>query len=199
MKNANIFKVLPNHLSPRPGRLLISEPLLSDVYFQRSVVLLVEHSADSGSIGFILNKKTILTMRDFVPEFEKLPEISIYFGGPVAANRLFFIHSLGDLIVPNTLKINDNLYFDGDFEALKSYILSGFDITGKVKFFMGYSGWENHQLSKEIQSHSWVVGHSDDEHVLSGNGDAYWKSSVINLGGDYKRLWKYYPKETYLN
>lgn len=199
MKSESIFKALPNNLSPRPGRLLIAEPLLRDVYFHRSVVLLVEHSTGGGSMGFILNKKTKLMLSDAVPDFAQIPEIPIYFGGPVAANRLFFVHSLGDLIVPNTLKINDHLYFDGDFEALKTYILSGFDIEGKVKFFVGYSGWENHQLSKEIRSHSWVVGHSDDEHVLSENGDAYWKSSVVNLGGDYKKLWKYYPKETYLN
>lgn len=194
----NIFKVVPNDLSPRPGRLLISEPLLQDVYFQRSVVLLVEHSAETGSMGFILNKKTELTMDTVFPELKGLPDIAIYFGGPVAANRLFFVHSLGDLIVPNAVRINEHLYFDGDFEALKAYILAGFDIADKVKFFIGYSGWEKHQLRQEIKSNSWAVGHDDDEHVLSDGGEAFWKSSVVNLGEDYK-LWTRYPKDLFLN
>ena len=41
---------------PKQGRILISEPLLSNPYFQRSVVLLVDHS-QSGSMGFVVNKK----------------------------------------------------------------------------------------------------------------------------------------------
>lgn len=193
-ESRNLF----NDLSPRPGRLLISEPLLQDAYFQRSVVLLVEHSADKGSMGFILNKKTELTLNAVFPELKRLPEIAIYFGGPVAANRLFFVHSLGDLIVPNAMQINEHLYFDGDFEALKTYMLAGFDISDKVKFFIGYSGWEKHQLRREIKSNSWVVGRADDEHVLLHGDETFWKSSVVNLGEDFKS-WIHYPKDLFLN
>ena len=187
-------------MSPRPGRLLIAEPMLGDHFFQRSVVLLVQHSGDIGSLGFILNKKTGFLLNEVIPELKELPDMDIYLGGPMAPDHLFFVHSLGDLIIPDTQPINEHLYFGGNFEALKTYILAGYDITDKVKFFMGYAGWDKHQLSREIQSNSWAVGHSDDEYVLRNHEeDAYWKSSVVNLGGDYKKLWKYYPKETYLN
>ena len=54
----NIFQIRHNDVLPQPGRLLISEPFLRDAYFQRAVVLLIEHSGDTGSMGFILNKKT---------------------------------------------------------------------------------------------------------------------------------------------
>ena len=91
------------------------------------------------------------------PDFQDLPDIPIYLGGPVASNRLFFVHALGD-IIPNSVAINANLYFDGDFDVLKAYILNGHRITDRVKFFLGYSGWEKGQLKNEIISNSWAVG-----------------------------------------
>ena len=54
----NIFKITHNDVLPAQGSILISEPFLQDAYFQRSVVLLVEHTQE-GSMGFVLNKKTL--------------------------------------------------------------------------------------------------------------------------------------------
>lgn len=193
----NIFKITHNDLLPSQGSLLISEPFLQDAYFQRSVVLLVEHT-EEGSMGFVLNKKTDLIVNTFFHELEKLPEIPIYLGGPVNSNRLFFIHSLGDIIIPDALKINDRLFFDGSFEALKRYILNGHSIEGKVKFFLGYSGWTEGQLGHEIDHNSWAVSHTAPKNILSADGEGCWKDSVELLGTNYKN-WTKYPKDPYLN
>ena len=193
----NIFKITHNNLLPAQGSILISEPFLQDAYFQRSVVLLVEHNTQ-GSMGFVLNKKTDLIVNTFFPELEEYPEIPIYLGGPVSANRLFFIHSLGDLIVPDSVKIKDRLYFDGDFEALKRYIQNGHSIEGKVKFFLGYSGWTEGQLGNEISKNSWIVSHAAKENVLLADGESFWKNSLEQLGSNYE-AWTKYPKDPYLN
>lgn len=193
----NIFKITHNNLLPAQGSILISEPFLQDAYFQRAVVLLVEHT-DKGSMGFVLNKKTDLIVNAFFPELEEFPEMPIYLGGPVSANRLFFIHSLGDLIIPDSVKINDHLYFDGDFEALKRYIQTGHPIDGKVKFFLGYSGWTEGQLGNEIDHNSWVVSHTSKNNVLLADGEGFWKDSLGDLGGNYE-AWTKYPKDPYLN
>ncbi|WP_289830151.1 YqgE/AlgH family protein [Parabacteroides goldsteinii] len=193
----NIFKITHNNLLPAQGSILISEPFLQDAYFQRSVVLLVEHNTQ-GSMGFVLNKKTDLIVNPFFPELEEYPEIPIYLGGPVSANRLFFIHSLGDLIVPDSVKIKDRLYFDGDFEALKRYMQNGHSIEGKVKFFLGYSGWTEGQLGNEINKNSWVVSHAAKENVLLADGESFWKNSLEQLGSNYE-AWTKYPKDPYLN
>ena len=193
----NIFKITHNNLLPAQGSILISEPFLQDAYFQRSVVLLVEHNTQ-GSMGFVLNKKTDLIVNTFFPELEEYPEIPIYLGGPVSANRLFFIHSLGDLMVPDSVKIKDRLYFDGDFEALKRYMQNGHSIEGKVKFFLGYSGWTEGQLGNEINKNSWVVSHAAKENVLLADGESFWKNSLEQLGSNYE-AWTKYPKDPYLN
>lgn len=193
----NIFKITHNNVLPAQGSILMSEPFLQDAYFQRSVVLLVEHNTE-GSMGFVLNKKTDLIVNTFFPELEEYPEIPIYLGGPVSANRLFFIHSLGDLIVPDSVKIKDHLYFDGDFEALKRYMLKGHPIEGKVKFFLGYSGWTKGQLGSEINKNSWVVSHATKENILLADGESFWKNSLEQLGSNYE-AWTKYPKDPYLN
>ena len=57
----NIFKITHNDVLPIQGSILIAEPFLQDAYFQRSVVLLIEHT-EHGSMGFVLNKKTDLKL-----------------------------------------------------------------------------------------------------------------------------------------
>ncbi|MEG1749774.1 MAG: YqgE/AlgH family protein [Tannerellaceae bacterium] len=192
----NIFKITHNDLLPAQGSILISEPFLQDVYFQRGVVLLIEHTKD-GSMGLVLNKKTDLLVNTFFPELKELPDIPIYLGGPVCANRLFFMHSLGELIIPGAMKLKEDLYFDGDFEAMKRYILNGHSVKGKIKFFLGYSGWTKGQLNGEIEKNSWIVSHAENN-VMSAEGESFWKHSLEVLGSSYK-TWTNYPKDPYLN
>lgn len=64
----NIFKITHNDVLPIQGSILIAEPFLQDAYFQRSVVLLIEHT-EHGSMGFVLNKKTDLIVNSFFKEF----------------------------------------------------------------------------------------------------------------------------------
>lgn len=149
-------------------------------------------------MGFVLNKKTELSVNTFFADLQEFPEMPIYLGGPVSANRLFFIHSLGDLIIPNSVKINDHLYFDGDFSALIRYIQNGHPIDGKVKFFLGYSGWQKGQLHNEIAKNSWVVSHTSNRNMLLAEGEDFWKKSLESLGSQYE-TWTKYPKEPSLN
>lgn len=193
----DIFKVGTNGLLPEQGSLLVAEPFSPDDYFQRSVVLLVEHTKE-GAMGFILNKKTDLITNTFFPELEEAPALPIYFGGPVCPDRLFFIHSLGDVLVPGAEHITGNLYFDGDFQALKRYILGGNPVEGYVKFFLGYSGWAEGQLRSEIDQVSWVVSHQPDRDLLLAEDESYWKKAVRMLGNAY-RPWAQFPKYPYLN
>lgn len=62
--NFNIFAIQHNDILPSKGGILISKPFMKDIYFQRAVVLLVEHNKE-GSMGFVLNKKTDLYLNDF--------------------------------------------------------------------------------------------------------------------------------------
>ena len=192
----DIFKIKHNSLLPEKGKVLISEPFLRDIYFQRSVILLVEHN-EKGSMGFVLNKRTDLRINDFLDGMEYMPRIPIYLGGPVSSDRLFFIHALGDMI-PESIQIDENLYFDGDFESLSYYMKSGLPIEGKIKFFLGYAGWTKNQLIGEIKQDSWLVGRSSCHSIMLADGESFWNQSVESIGGAYL-TWINYPKDPLLN
>ena len=149
-------------------------------------------------MGFVLNKKTDLFVNTFFSGLEGIPQIPIYIGGPVSSNRLFFVHTLGDLIIPDTYKINEHLYFDGDFNALLRYIQNGHSIEGKVRFFLGYSGWQKGQLKNEVLNNSWVVCHASNTNVLQAEGEEFWKQTLRSLGSQYE-TWTKYPKDPNLN
>ncbi|MDR1331633.1 MAG: YqgE/AlgH family protein [Tannerella sp.] len=186
----NIFEVRHNGLRPQKGSILISEPFLRGVHFQHAVVLLVEHNMH-GSMGLVLNKRTELRVNDLFPELKSLPDIPVYLGGPVGANHLYFLHTLGGR-VPGSMPIEGDLCFDGDFEVIKSYILDRNPVEGHVKFFLGYSGWTENQLNGEILGDSWLVSTPTAGRIMCDGGDALWKDAVRSLGSPYD-TWTNYP------
>jgi putative transcriptional regulator len=196
-QDKDIFRIKHNDMSPEKGKILISEPFLQSIFFQRSVILLVKNNLQ-GAMGFVLNKQTDLILNDFFPELNHFPEIPIYLGGPVHANHLYFIHTLGNDFIPDGVNVFDDLYFDGNFEALRHYIAAGGTIEGKVKFFIGYSGWTGGQLDAEINRDSWLVGQTPVKNIMLLDGDDFWNKSVDSFGNQYI-AWKSYPKNPEMN
>lgn len=190
------FKILHNGVMPKQGAVLISEPFLNDAYFQRSVIFLSGHDKD-GSMGFVLNKQTGIVLGDLTDDLNLNDQAPVYLGGPVGGDKLFFLHTLEDFL-PEALPIGNGLYLNGDFNVLKSYINKGNPIEGKVKFFLGYSGWSSGQLEEEIKSNTWLVGDLSIPDVITGDGETLWKKSLSMLEDRYK-IWMNYPKEPYLN
>jgi putative transcriptional regulator len=89
-----------------------------------------------------------------------LPEINasfkIYNGGPVEQDNLYFIHNIPELI-PNSIEISNGIYWGGDFESTKALINNGKIKKNNIRFFLGYTGWEENQLQLEMISNSWIV------------------------------------------
>jgi putative transcriptional regulator len=196
MQHADRFKIRHNSLPPQKGAILIAEPFLREFHFQRAVILLVKHG-EQGSMGFVLNKKTTLRVNDFLDGTDNCPDMPVFLGGPILSNRLFFIHSLGD-IIPESIRIEDNLYFNGDFRAIRQYLASGRPVDGQIKFFLGYAGWTENQLAGEIQADAWLVSHAPSRDILHAEGEAFWKQTVKSLGNPYL-TWLNYPKNPILN
>ena len=189
----DIFKI-ENRLSPQKGRVLIAEPFLPGDYFSRSTVLLVQCSAD-GDVGFILNKPTDLRIKDLFKGFPDM-DFNAFLGGPVSVDKLFFLHTLGDK-VPDSLQINDRLYWSGDFDYLTSLLKAGLVEEDEVRFFLGYSGWSAGQLEAEIADHSWVVVEPSVESILESD-ENFWTESLKSIGGN-ATLWQNFPENPEFN
>src|SRR3954451_3992264 len=66
--------------------LLIAMPQIVDPFFHRSVVLLVHHDAE-GSLGFIINRPTAISVSEILSgmeiEWNGEADVVAHFGGPV--------------------------------------------------------------------------------------------------------------------
>lgn len=194
--NADIFKIETNHVVPSRGKVLISEPFLYDEMFGRSVILLVDHSTD-GTMGLVLNKPLPLSLNDVLKEFKDISNMPIYKGGPLSTDTLFYLHTLKD--VEDSLQIGKGVYLNGDFDAIRRYILQGNDIDGKIRFFLGYSGWEHDQLCQEIEENTWLIGSTSIASLMNEKGSAeLWKNVLGQLGGKYE-IWSRFPQIPTLN
>ena len=173
-----------NSNPPTKGSLLISEPFLTDQYFSRSVVFLCDHS-EKGSFGFVLNNYLEAELRDILSEYPEM-ETRVSIGGPVDTSSLFFIHGLGDEI-PGSMMIVDGLYIGGNFESVRDVVAKNPRKIESIRLFIGYSGWDENQLSNEISENSWLVlNNIDASLVLQTDQSNIWKDLMENLGGKFK-------------
>lgn len=183
-------------LKPTKGHLLVAEPsIIGDVSFNRSVVLLADHS-DTGSVGFILNKILDFTLKDLIPDVKG--NFKVYNGGPVEQDNLYFIHKIPDLI-PDSIEIANGIFWGGNFEAVMELIAKNLITDKQIKFFLGYSGWDANQLDEELNSHSWVVTVNEDHtELLEKPYSSFWKDKMLELGGEYM-LWSNSPENPTYN
>lgn len=182
-------------LKPTKGKLLVAEPsILSDSSFNRSVVLLTEHN-ESGSVGFIFNKPSPYVISDLIPDIES--NLNVYFGGPVSEDNLYFVHKVPELI-PDSIEIADGIFWGGDFDAIQSLLKD--DVLSKhdIRFFLGYSGWNQDQLEEELETTSWLIVENKFKNLFTINHLSFWKNELLKFGGVYQ-LWANSPKDPSLN
>jgi putative transcriptional regulator len=181
---------------PKKGDLLIAEPaIIGDVSFNRSIVLLADHS-EEGSIGFILNKPLEYNINDLIPEVEAT--FKVYNGGPVEQDNLYFIHKIPHLI-PNSIEISLGIFWGGDFTKVAELIKDNTIKENDIKFFLGYSGWESSQLENELKASSWVVTENIyKKNIIEKDYETFWKEKMLEFGGEYS-IWSNAPENPSYN
>jgi len=178
-----------NTIKPKTGRLLISEPFMQDPNFIRSVILLTEYG-DEGTVGFILNQAGNLLLKDIISDLWEADH-KIYFGGPVEADTLHFIHRCYDKLQSGE-PIGNNLYWGGNFETLKILMNSNAIKDDEIKFFMGYSGWDKGQLELEIKQNTWMVSDIPNvDAIFNDDDEQLWRDVIVNLGPKYAHISKF--------
>lgn len=184
-----------NKLKVKKGRLLFAEPFMDDPYFKRSVVLLSEYNTE-GAFGFILNKPLDIKVHEAVKDFPEF-DATVYMGGPVQTDTLFFIHSQGNYIA-DSMSIGNGLYWSGNFEQLKLMINENQIFPNEIKFFIGYSGWDYDQLNNEIKEDSWLISENKSNNIVDLNNDNLWQDALQKMGGQYA-LFANFPENPSLN
>lgn len=196
--DSTLFNIDIPSAYPSEGKLLVAEPMLHGDIFSHSVVCLIDYESQKPSMGLIMNYATGYKLGELTDIVDESVEIPLFCGGPVENERLFYMHTLGDLF-PGARQIASGLWIGGDFETVINYIRNGYPTEGMIRFFAGYSGWDPGQLNEEMKAHTWAVAKPmDPEEMLTGQGDAYWHRAVKSLGPNYK-WWRMHPMLPFVN
>ncbi|WP_461109232.1 YqgE/AlgH family protein [Spirosoma koreense] len=176
------------------GDLLIAEPFMGDTNFERSVVLVCEHSP-AGTFGLVLNQRTDIHLSDVIEEVH--PDVALYVGGPVQQNTLHFIHRRPDLI-DDSIRVVDGLYWSGNFEQVKRAVNLGTLTERDIRFFIGYSGWSEGQLDAELAQKAWIISRTSADFLFDTPTKEFWRGVLKRMGGEYKAM-AHYPVDPRLN
>ncbi len=192
----NMFRIESNNIPPEKGRLLLAEPFLPDLNFRRAVILLIERD-EKGAMGIVLNHMfSNLTLNKVIKDLDTDLPIPLFNGGPVSNDTLFYLHTME--YIPGALPLQDGLFLNGDFDLIKTMIEEKKDLEGKIRFFLGCSGWGSEQLKNELNQNSWIVTEEKTSVLLSTPPRLLWEKVMTNQGGKYG-VWAKYPLNAKLN
>lgn len=168
------------------GRLLVAEPLLGDPNFERTVVLIVEHTPE-GALGLVLNRPTDIRVAEALPEWRKVvsdPAV-LHVGGPVEERsgwclaRALDPEALDDFVpVLGDLGLLD---LGADAEAVGPHLTD-------ARLYAGYSGWGPGQLDHELAAEAWFVVDAEPDDPFHVDGDTLWSKILERQGGHLARL-----------
>ncbi len=183
-------------MSATTGRLLVAEPLLGDPNFDRTVVLVIEHT-EEGALGLVLNRPTDLLVAEALPAWRHLtsdPPV-LHVGGPVEERSGW---CLARAVDPEGME-----GFVPVFEDLGLLDLSldpddlG-DAVTDLRLYAGYSGWGPGQLDHELAAEAWFVVAAEVDDPFLADGGELWSRILARQGGPLARL-ALFPRDPSLN
>ncbi|NQV41477.1 MAG: YqgE/AlgH family protein [Candidatus Marinimicrobia bacterium] len=167
------------------GHILISMPHLTDPYFSRSLVFICEHD-EQGAMGLIMNKSfDDDVVKEVFPTLiindEAINEVisPMYFGGPVSLEQGFILHS-NDYITSDTIQVTEEFSLTSN-SAVIDAIQAG-QGPHHFKMMLGYAGWGEGQLEREIENGDWLFQEVTLEFIFEGNDSEKWISATQSFG-----------------
>lgn len=168
------------------GRLLVAEPMLGDPNFDRTVVLMIEHTSD-GALGLVLNRPTDLEVVEALPAWRTIvtePAV-LHVGGPVETQSGWCLARLRPGAAPAAF-----VPVLGSLGLLELGPEPG-EVAERVmsaRIYAGYSGWGPGQLDQELAEEAWIVLDADPADPFLPDGDHLWQRILARQGGSLARL-----------
>ncbi|MBM4135437.1 MAG: YqgE/AlgH family protein [Nitrospira sp.] len=169
------------------GMFLIAVPSLKDPNFERTVVLICDHTKD-GAFGLVVNR---ILLSSFVPLLggldvkESLIDLPVFYGGPVKPEQGYILYTPVSSYNPS-IKINDDLALTTSRGILID-IAAG---KGPKQFLfaLGFAGWSPGQLEYELMTDGWLVAPMNNKIIFDMPVSERWKAAADSIGVDLTRL-----------
>ena len=178
---------LNSSLDIEEGNFLLSEPMMPDKIFQRSVILICKYNKKEGAIGLIINKPALYLTPSNNEDILKNKDLFI--GGPVKRNIFQFIHSIKD--IKNSIHLYDNLYWGGDFMQFESLLSNKTIDQSSFRGFVGYAEWAHKQLEEELKDNSWIIYRERIPDIFNRPPNNLWYDILNSMSRRHKMLANY--------
>ncbi len=167
-----------------PG-LLIAMPDLSDPNFHKSVVLMLEHSAE-GALGLVINRPTpirIETVFDALElEWRGEPDVVVWTGGPVMREVGWILHGPSeDTNLENKTQIVPDLFLSTTSERMRQIALKP---PEQMRFILGAAGWGPGQLENELGEGAWMTAEPQRQLIFDTPCEEMWDAAFKSIGID---------------
>jgi putative transcriptional regulator len=167
------------------GKLLLAGPVLKDPNFDRSVVLITEHTED-GAMGLVLNRPSETTVAEAVPDLAWVADgdDTVYVGGPVAANGVIVLAEWSDPAQAVVLIEDDLGFVPGDAEDQETLAAA----IVRARVYAGHAGWGPGQLEEELAEEAWIVEAPRREELFTDDAEALWPAVLRRMGREFALL-----------
>lgn len=141
-----------------PGMLLVAAPDMASAEFNRSVVLIIEHSPTT-TFGVNIASRSDIAVANVLPEWVELtakPQ-ALYIGGPLSQQAVvgLGVTKTGvDIETATGFNKLANRLVHVDLRTQPEEIKENLE---GMRFFAGYAEWSPGQLNEEIEQGDWFV------------------------------------------
>ena len=176
--------IIINDGSKLSGKFLVATPQMLDPRFARAVIYICNHDKD-GAMGLVINKTKDMPLSKMLNHIGidgevKVADSPVLSGGPVDTNRGFVLHSPDFKNLNNSLKLSDTLMMTSTKDVLESLVAD--HAPDKAVLAVGYAGWSDGQLERELQNNAWLVVDGDEALIFDTDMEGKWTKALSKIG-----------------
>ena len=172
------------------GKIIIAPPSVKGNFWYKTVSLITENHSQ-GSVGFVLNRRSQMTIKEFGAQLNfKLDYPGfVYLGGPVNIKSLTFLHT-PEWTSTNTLRVTPELSISSAEDILPRLAMG--DAPKRWRLFLGLCGWSQGQLEGEIagtppwkEETSWCIVNSSNDLCFGSDNKDQWCNALDKSGLEF--------------
>ena len=139
---------------------LVAKPTMQDLRFKETVIVMLYHNQEEGAAGLVVNKPVgTVSIRDLFNSSSLTPpekiiekKITLYWGGPVDPQNIYFIHS-------SDYKSDDFIISNNEFTITREpkilFDIANNDGPNEYIILLGIAVWGSGQLDSEMLRGDW--------------------------------------------
>lgn len=179
-----------NKASYLNNQFIIAMPALTDPIFFHTVTYLCQHNKE-GALGIVINRSAEMKLGEIFKQMDipvtslEATEAPVFAGGPVQQERGFVLHtSGGDWNA--TMPVSESISLTTSRDVLEAIAVG----KGPEQYLvaLGYAGWGEGQLEKEILDNSWLNTPYGKQVLFDTPINQRWSAAAGQIGIDINKL-----------